>query len=189
MDDAQPTATMIDLAQASWEELLACADICVETWPKPDLTAESFAKWQLETQQEGIFKPGENLRFVILDAQRIVAHAICFPRAIAVGGKPMTILALAAVCTRTDYRKRGLGSIVIKSCFGRVDRGEFPYCLFQTSHKNRPLYAQLGAAVVPNRIFNSLAADPQANPFWDEIAMAYPPGFPEGDIDLLGPGY
>ena len=136
-----------------------------------------------------MFQPSDDLRFVIRDANKVVAHASCFPRAITVAGRPMTILALAAVCTRTEYRKRGLGSVVIKSCFARVDRGEFPYCLLQTSHKNRALYEHLGASMVHNRIVNSLAADPHAYPFWDEIAMAYPSGFPQGDIDLLGSGY
>ena len=188
MEPSLPTVVTIDLANASWDDLLACADICVQTWPKPGVTAESSAQALLQAQQDGQFKPGENLRFIVREAQRVIAHANCFPRLITVGGQPITILALAAVCTRREARKRGLGSSIIRSCFARVDRGEFSYSLFQTSNKNRPFYQNLGAATVPNRIINSLATDPAANPFWDEIAMAYPRAFPASDVDLLGPG-
>lgn len=189
MDASLPPVAVIDLANAAWDDLLVCADICTETWPKPGVTAESSAQALLQAQQAGVFHPRDNLRLVVRDEHKVVAHASCFPRAITVAGRPLTILALAAVCTRTGYRNRGLGTVVIKSCFARVDRGEFPYCLFQTSHKNRTLYEHLGATMAPNRIVNSLAADPHASPFWDEIAMAYPRGFPQGDIDLLGSGY
>ena len=50
---------------------------------------------------------------------------------------------------------------------------------------------RLGARVVTNRFVNSLAADPGARPFWDPVTMVYPRSFdwPEGTIDLQGPGY
>jgi hypothetical protein len=44
---------------------------------------------------------------------------------------------------------------------------------------------------VTNPIVDSLAADPSVNPFWDEVVMRYPAvkHWPEGEIDLRGPGF
>jgi hypothetical protein len=55
----------------------------------------------------------------------------------------------------------------------------------------RPFYERLGACAVANTFVDSLAEDPRGNPFWDDVVMRYPPreGWPEGEIDLLGPGY
>lgn len=55
----------------------------------------------------------------------------------------------------------------------------------------RPFYEKLGACLATNRIVNSLGDDPQASPFWDEIILRYPKDrqWPEGEIDLRGPGY
>jgi len=95
------------------------------------------------------------------------------------------------VCTAPEARGRGLGSAVVRAAFGRVDRGELPASLYQTSRRNQKFYEALGAGLVENRMVNSLAADPRANPFWDEIAMGYPAStaWPPGAIDLRGPGY
>ena len=76
-------------------------------------------------------------------------------------------------------------------CLGSIERGIFPFSLFQTSHKVRPFYEKLGATLVTNRIVDSLGDDPMASPFWDEVALRYPKDrpWPEGEIDLRGPGY
>jgi len=60
-----------------------------------------------------------------------------------------------------------------------------------SNERVRPFYEKLGAVVVDNRIVNSLADNPAANPFWDEVVMRYPAGgdWPSGAIDLRGPGY
>lgn len=183
----------LDPATADWGDLLAACQIVADTWPKQGVTPEDNAKALLKRQAAGEFIAGDTQWYVIreLSSGRFVAHANCFPRPITIDGAPHTILALGGVCTRPEYRKHGLGSAVVKACFARVDRGQFPWCLFQTSHKNRPFYEHLGAALVSNRFVNSLGEDRQANPFWDEIAMSYPASrqFPHGTVDLLGPGY
>ena len=101
----------------------------------------------------------------------------------------MTILALAGVCTRPEYRKQGLGSAVIKACFARVDRGELPFCLFQTTTANRPFYEHLGCSLITNRIINSLRGEARGQSVLGRhIQMAYPAArpFPKGVIDLSG---
>jgi len=101
------------------------------------------------------------------------------------------VMALAGVCSAPDRRGQGLGKAVVQASLGLVDGGVYQVSLFQTSRKVFPFYEKLGARLVTNRIVNSLAPDPAANPFWDEVAMSYPASvpWPEGPIDLLGPGY
>lgn len=140
-------------------------------------------------------------------AARHMAQAMSFARTIAVLDpktraplQRLTILALREVCSHPEARGRGFGKAVVRSAFARVDEGAFPFSLFQTSRKNQGFYEKLGARRIEARIVNSRApedpddrmgGDPEANPFWDEIAMVYPAAtpWPEGTIDLLGPGY
>jgi len=191
MSQSSHTIIKIDPAKASYQEILACCDICNSTWPSQGGSAEGSAESILQRQKDGDFSTGTEQWFVIKNGDLVIAHASSFPRKMTVDGYPMTLLALGGVCTRPEQRKLGLGSAVVKACFNRVDQGEFPYCLFQTSHKNRHFYERLGCVLIDNRIVNSLAKDPEANPFWDEIVMVYPakPSFPKGTVDLLGPGF
>jgi hypothetical protein len=103
----------------------------------------------------------------------------------------MTILALCRVCTDPAVRGRKLGEAVVKSAFGLVDDGTYPFSLFQTTNIVQPFYEKLGATIVHNRLFNSLAADPAASPFWDPVIMRYAGtgNWPSGDIDTNGPGW
>ena len=54
-----------------------------------------------------------------------------------------------------------------------------------------PFYEKLGACVIENAIINSLAENPKESPFKDSVIMRYPSSgeWPEGEIDLRGPGY
>jgi hypothetical protein len=78
-----------------------------------------------------------------------------------------------------------------KAAFDLVDEGAFPFALFQTNEAVQPFYDRLGAIPVDNRFVDSTADDPTANPFWDKVIMRYPatPGWPQGEIDLKGPGW
>jgi hypothetical protein len=88
-------------------------------------------------------------------------------------------------------RGRGLGELVVRAAFALVDEGQFEFALFQTNRRTQPFYEKFGAAPVTNPVINSLAAEPTANPFWDEVVMRYPAdgNWPAGTIDLRGPGY
>jgi predicted N-acetyltransferase YhbS len=128
---------------------------------------------------------------IVRDGGRVIAHAAAWPRTIGTSDGEMTVLALAQVCTDPTRRGERLGQAVVRAAFDLVDHGPFPHSLFQTSQNVRPFYEKLGACLVTNRIVNSLADDPQKNPFWDEVVMRYPAAkpWPSGEIDLRGPGY
>lgn len=100
-------------------------------------------------------------------------------------------MALAGVCVDPAVRGTGLGRAVVEAAFALVDGGVFPFALFQAPERVRSFYEKLGACPVENRIVNSLAGEPARNPFRDEVVMRCPASapWPEGKIDLLGPGY
>jgi len=161
-------------------------------WPKPNMTAADRAAQQLalgrQYQGPDVHAPRA---LVVMDGGRVVAHAAMLPRRIGTSAGEMMIGGLSRVCTAPDVRGRGLGELVVRAAFGLVDAGDFAFSLFQTNRSVQRFYEKLGAVVVENPIVNSLAADPTANPFWDELAMRYPRDgrWPEGTIDLRGPGY
>jgi predicted N-acetyltransferase YhbS len=128
---------------------------------------------------------------IVREGERVIAHAAAWARTISTSQGEMKILTLSQVCTDPAERGRRLGQAVVRAVFDAVDHGPFAHSLFQTSYKVRPFYEKLGCVLVTNRIVNSLADDPTANPFWDEVAMRYPASkpWPEGEIDLRGPGY
>lgn len=128
---------------------------------------------------------------LLWEAGALVGLAHTFGRTISSGDGRRTIMGLANVCVPERLRGRGLGRRVVEAAFSRIDRGDFDCCLFQTTERVAPFYASLGAVQVQNRFFNSLSADPQANPFWDPVAMRFPAAasWPTTDIDLCGPGY
>jgi len=186
-----PRVEVLDMASVTFGEVREVYALMHEIWPKPGADANKSADAAMQRQVRGEYVPGQQLWCVVRQGDRVMASAGTFPRRITVGTQAMTVLALAGVCTRPEARQRGLGAAVVKASFARVDSGAFAFLLFQTSWRNEPWYRGLGAARIDNRCVNSLAQDPQANPWWDEIVMAYPAAraFPAGTIDLLGPGY
>lgn len=166
--------------------------LIAQVWPKPHLTAADRAEQQLALSREYQGKSGPAPRsFVIEEGGRVVAHAALIPREIRTSRGEMTIGGLARVCTDSSVRGRGLGELVARAAFGSIDAGDFPFALFQTNFKTSGFYQKLGAVPVHNRIINSLSAEPKMCPFWDEVVMRYPGGdhWPEGTIDLRGPGF
>jgi GNAT superfamily N-acetyltransferase len=129
--------------------------------------------------------------YVVREGGRVIAHASFDPRTIGTEAGDMTVLALARVCTDPAARGRKLGQAVVQAAFELVDDGSFRFALFQTTDDVQSFYDKLGALRINNRIVNSLAEDPAANPFWSPVIMRYPagPGWPDGEIDLRGPGY
>jgi predicted N-acetyltransferase YhbS len=174
------------------EQALNIGELLVRIWPKPNVTAEDRAQQQLafgKTYTGGDAQAPRS--FVVLDGGRVIAHSLIFGRSIRTADGEMTIAALARVCSDPERRGQGLGDAVVRAAFDPVDAGNFPYSLFQTSHKVRPFYERLGCVLVTNPITNSLGESPKVNPFWDEIVMRYPSAgeWPAGTIDLRGPGY
>lgn len=162
------------------------------TWPKPHMTPAARAAQQLEIGRQyahaGVHEPRA---IVIVEGDAVVAHASVLPRTVGTERGDMTIAGLARVCTAAAARGRGLGEAVVRAALGLVDAGEFEFALFQTNGRVRGFYERLGCVPVENLIVNSLAEDPMAAVFWDEVAMRYPVhgDWPAGTIDLRGPGY
>ena len=129
--------------------------------------------------------------FLLREGGRVIAHAAIIHRTIGTAQRDLTIAGLTKVCSDPDRRGRGLGALVVRPVFELVDRQVFPFSLFQTIPEVRQFYEKLGATVVGNPIINSLADESRQSPFWDGVVMRYPsgPGWPEGEIDLRGPGY
>ena len=99
-------------------------------------------------------------------------------------------MALSGVCVLPSYQGKGLGAEIARRTFGRIHGDEFDVSLFQTTIP--AFYTKLGAALVTNKFVNSRnKTHPDANPWHDEWAMIYPRGYswPQGPIDLNGPGY
>ena len=167
-------------------------DLIAQVWPKPHLTAADRAEQQLALSREFRGRPGLAPRsLVVVEDDRVIAHAAMLPREIRTSQGEMVIGGLARVCTDAAMRGRGLGELVVRAAFGLVDAGDFSFALFQTNHLVRGFYEKLGAVPVQNTIINSLGDGPKTSPFWDEVVMRYPSGdgWPSGTIDLRGPGF
>src|SRR5690606_26484140 len=100
------------------------------------------------------------------------------------------VLALAGVCTDPGRRGEGLGRKVVEAAFHSLSEESATVCLFQTGVPE--FYHRLGAREVFNRFHNG--QDPEGvccSPWWNPHVMIYPAGapWPEGPIDLQGPGY
>lgn len=181
------------LTEIREDEALAIGRMLAMVWPKPDRGAVERTE---QVKRYGVDYSGPvhqaPVSFVVWEGEEAVAHALTFERVVTTAAGELSVMALAMVAADPACRGKGYGVAVAKAAFERVDSGDFPFALFQTSHAVRPFYERLGCRLVENRIVNSLSeGDPAANPFWDEVVMRYPggDGWPEGDIDLCGRGY
>jgi len=182
----------LDLRKLTRTDARAIGKLLAIVWPNPEKPAAVRMQQMLEL---GYGYTGTEAQtpcsFVIREAGKVIAHSAIITRTIGTAAGELTIAGLARVCSDPTQRGRGLGESIAKAAFQRVDSGVFPYSLFQTSVEVCPFYEKLGACVVENSIVNSLGEDPQTSPFRDKVVMRYPSSgaWPEGEIDLLGPGY
>jgi predicted GNAT family N-acyltransferase len=182
---------IIDARKLSDADARAIGELLVKVWPKPGKTVE-FRQQQMLDMGHGYDGPDAQAprSALIRENSRVIAHAALIPRTISTTAGEFNIAGLARVCTDPDYRGHGLGELVVKAIFDAVDDGAFRFALFQTNSRIQPFYEKLGACLVTNPLINSQSQDLH-DPFWDEIKMRYPKdgGWPEGQIDLRGPGY
>jgi predicted N-acetyltransferase YhbS len=182
----------LDARRFSADDARAIAELLVLVWPNPEKTIVIRQEQMIELGRDYEGPEEQHPRSVVIrEDDRVIAHAGMVPRTIGTPVGDMTVAGLARVCSDPQYRGKGLGELGVREVFALVDRGIFPFALFQTSNKVRPFYEKLGATLVTNQIVNSLADNPTHCPFWDEVAMRYPKDrdWPEGEIDLRGPGY
>jgi len=185
----------LDLRTLSEADARAIADLLILVWPKKGRTLESWLQSIRDAwgQFEGPVSQSPR-SLIIRQEDRIVVHALMKPRTIGTEQGEMTILALARVCVAPDLRGQNLGQAIVRAVFESVDEGVFPFALFQTTEPVQPFYERLGACTIENRVINSFGPQQetsQESPFRDPVVMRYPsgPGWPEGEIDLRGPGY
>lgn len=174
------------------DDALAIGKLLATVWPSPEKSAEYRAQQLLNIDASDAETEAQlPTSFVVREGEQVIAHSGILPRRIRTSAGEMVIAGLAQVCCDPNQRGRGLGETIARAALTKVDDGSFPFALFQTSPEVRPFYEKLGASVVENRIINSLAEDPETCPFWDAVAMRYPNhgDWPEGEIDLRGPGY
>ncbi len=182
----------LDLRTLTDADAAEIAKILVLVWPKVAKPAEVRAQQMFDMGKGYTGTEAQAPRsFVIREAGKVIAHSCIIPRTIGTSAGKLTIAGLARVCSDPEFRGRGLGELITKAALEPVDAGAFFCSLFQTSPEVRPFYEKLGGCVVENTIVNSLGEDPQASPFRDRVIMRYPSNreWPEGEIDLRGPGY
>ncbi len=171
----------------------SAGELLVRTWPRPGVTVAHRVEQLMAPGREYTGSSELAPRSVVIQRERrVVAHAMVIARTVRTEIGPLTVAGLSKVCVDADQRGQHLGERVVRAAFEPVDREIFPFALFQTTKGVSPFYLSLGAAEATNQFVNSLAADPQANPWWDEIVLRYPgarPGWPAGVVDLLGPAF
>jgi predicted N-acetyltransferase YhbS len=182
----------IDHRKISQADARAIAELLVAIWPKVGRTVEVRTQ-ELFTRWKDYRGPEEQhpRSFLVREGGRVIAHASFDPRTIGTEQGDLTVSTLARVCTDPVARGRKLGQAVVRRAFDVVDQGAFPFALFQTGLDIQRFYEKLGAVRIHNRFVNSLAEDPDADPWWNPVIMRYPsgPGWPDGTIDLRGPGW
>ncbi len=157
-----------------------------QTWP------DSIPHDKTQTQRRGDFlkrNKGKQCH-IIFDNEKVVGYAESFQRTVRANTKAIKLLGIGVVCVSTDYRGQGLGEDLIRVCFGRVNHGEFPVCLFQTGVPE--FYSKYNCKEVSNQFVDSTNTEnPTQNPFWDPHVMIYPAHYdwPTETIDLHGRGY
>ncbi|MCH2115016.1 MAG: GNAT family N-acetyltransferase [Pirellulales bacterium] len=183
---------VLDSRMLTEDDALAIGQLLSQVWPNPAKPV-AVRKQQMLEMGRGYTGPDAQAprSFLIREQGQIIAHAAIISRAIGTSAGKLTIAGLTRVCTALDVRGQGLGESVVRAVFEVIDAGAFPFSLFQTSDPVKAFYTKLGACAVDNPIVNSMGDDAQSSPFWNRIIMRYPSGgqWPDGTIDLRGPGY
>lgn len=153
-------------------------------WPEEATVDELVARYRQASRERR-----DRQEFRVLEADRLLAHAECFVRRMTSGERAFEVGCLAGVCVLPERRGDGLGAAVVRAVFDTVDAAAFDVVLFQTQVP--AFYRRLGARPVDNRFTNGHAEAPDANPWWDDHVMIFPgeADWPDGPIDLAGPGY
>ena len=188
-----PEIETILTSELTRADALAIGELLVRIWPKPGVTVENRAN-KLQTNWGDTDAPVEiaSRSFVIRDSGLVIGHAMVFPRTIGTTSGDMTIAALGLVCTDPDYRGQKLGEHLVRAAWHGVDVGLMPFSLFQTSARAKKFYDRFGCLLVDNPVIDSTSDSPDRCPFKDDHIVRYPGSgrnWPEGPIDLRGPGY
>lgn len=166
------------------ETAVAIVELTRQVWPPDEGTpppdvAEIRARWK----ERGAF-------IVVRQDNTVIAHAQIFRREIKIAQGILPAGALAGVCVHPEQRGHGYGAEVVRTAFKLLPEINSEVSLFQTGVPQ--FYQKLGARLIQNPLFDGTREDgKRENPFWEPNAMIYPATFhwPEGEIDLNGPGF
>lgn len=187
------TYTQSDNSKLSDDEIVAVASLVNSVWPHPEKTLEELVQGFRPAYQR-YFAPyllsRPPIHFMAWREGRLAGQAFTFERPMFIGGVETPVMALAQVCVEPGFRGNGLGARLVRSAFQRLTSEQFRLSIFQTTVPG--FYEKLGARTVENRFINSRNPDdPGARPWKDGVIMIYPKDYawPDGSIDLNGPGY
>jgi predicted N-acetyltransferase YhbS len=171
-----------ELTDAQW---LALAEFLHTVWPNPDLSSQGRAEYR---NAAALGRPASEIITIESEGVLVAAGQI-FGREVEVDGRRRNALALAAFAVAEELRGQGLGRQIVLEAFKRVDSGAFEFAIFQTGVPG--FYEPMNCRALANRVVNSLADAPDANPFHDTHIMVYPAqtALGEGVVDMCGPGY
>lgn len=157
-----------------------------ETWPP-----EGDVRPAAERVEAAVvaWEPSPSVcRFLVREGGRVVAHAAAGVRTIGTGEGNQEVVTLAGVCVAADRRGRGLGAVVVRRAFAEAGPGRV--VLFQTGVPE--FYRKLGAREVGNPFFHRPGPGAErVRPWWDPHVLVWPAdaSWPDGPVDLRGPGY
>ncbi|HEY2988470.1 MAG TPA: GNAT family N-acetyltransferase [Candidatus Binatia bacterium] len=186
--------TVHHAADLSRGEISAVVSLLWNFWPNEDKTIDQVVEAfpEVGKQYRDAYPQVRlpSLHYVVWDGNKAVAYALTFERPVITNGGELSVMALSGVCVWPSYQGRGLGAEIVRRAFGRIDAGEFAVSLFQTTIP--AFYEKLGATSVTNSFANSRHKEHgSTNPWRYDSVMIYPKSYPwpEGPIDLNGPGY
>ena len=177
----------IAIDQAPDDLLLQAIALLASIWPKASLDLTDAASVQNNVNRA---RARGGTMFVILEGDRLVAHARVSERDMHLPEETVSVGCLAGVCVDAEFRGRNLGRQVVGAAFGLVDSGVIPVLLFQTAVPG--FYEKMGARQLANTFFNGtdlrLGLE---RPWWEAHVMSYPASFiwPDAPIDLNGPAF
>lgn len=173
-------------ASLTRKQVMGVLELMAATWPPKEVNPKSVE----EKVDDYYAKNDEKEVIIVMDGSKVIGYAAIFPREVNTPNGSLTVMALANVCVIADWQNKGLGKAIVKRAFEQLGQGKYWVSLFQTGVPE--FYEKLGGKRVHNVFVNrKQSVDPLKNPWSDDHVMTYPEGFPwpEGEIDLNGPGY
>jgi len=168
--------------ELSNDQILKIDSLIEIIWPEESTPGDSKSKIQSFHKKNKIAEV-----LLIESGDQLIGHTKIFPRTLFAESKSLEVIALGGVCVLDEFRKYGLGKLMVKEVFELIDKENYPICLFQTTIPK--FYEKLGARIINNRFFNSKnPVQPQISPWHDPYVMIYPAdaSWPECDLDLNG---
>ena len=185
--------------ELSRQQVWSLISLLQTVWPDEDKTVSQLVDHFIAAtnRHRSPYRTGvsDAVRFIAWDGEIAIGQTETFARQVKTAIGEIRLMAGGRLVVAPESRRSGRGLSIkssvaarlIRQVFTRVDRGEFPVCLFQTNVPN--LFMKFGAKSVENSFVNTRnQRDPAACPWSDEHVGIYPSAYawPDGPIDLNG---